>query len=201
MTSELVKTCQSLIGVETCMHLTCTNMPAEKVDTALRVRNTVIHWVPCPSPVLSRRPAGVDPLPYAVCTITNLECLQEAKLHGCRNILALRGDPPAGQDTWTAVEGGFSHGIDLIRHIRKHHGDYFEIAIAGFPQHVTLPPEEFTLELQWLKEKVEAGASVIFTQMFYDVKLFIDWVKAVRKAGIMVPIILASTPFRPGTAS
>jgi 5,10-methylenetetrahydrofolate reductase len=40
LTSELVKTCQSLIGVETCMHLTCTNMPAEKVDTALRVRKT-----------------------------------------------------------------------------------------------------------------------------------------------------------------
>jgi hypothetical protein len=65
MTSELVKTCQSLIGVETCMHLTCTNMPAEKVDNALRVRNTAILCdTSCPS--LSRRPAGVDPQPYTV---------------------------------------------------------------------------------------------------------------------------------------
>src|SRR5258706_12747632 len=59
MTSELVKTCQSLIGVETCMHLTCTNMPAEKVDIALRVSTTIIHCdTSCPSLFLSRRPQG-----------------------------------------------------------------------------------------------------------------------------------------------
>ena len=140
--------------------------------------------------------AGVDPGPCAVRYYHSRKYLQEAKLHGCRNILALRGDPPAGQDTWTAVDGGFTHGIDLIRHIRKHHGDYFEIAIAGFPQHATLPPEEFALELQWLKEKIQAGASLIFTQMFYDVQIFVDWVKAVRKAGITVPIVPGINPIQ-----
>jgi len=196
MTSELVKTCQSLIGVETCMHLTCTNMPAEKVDIALRVSKTVIHCdTSCPSLVPSRRSKVSTLNPVLLGTITNLQS-QEAKLQGCRNILALRGDPPAGQDTWTAVEGGFTHGIDLIRHIRKHHGDYFEIAIAGFPQHVTLPPQEFAQELQWLKEKIEAGASIIFTQMFYNVQIFIDWVTAVRKAGITVPIVPGINPIQ-----
>ncbi|EKM50042.1 uncharacterized protein PHACADRAFT_264540 [Phanerochaete carnosa HHB-10118-sp] len=156
LTSELVKTCQGLIGTETCMHLTCTNMPTEKIDVALR----------------------------------------EAKSHGCRNILALRGDPPMGKDEWEAVEGGFVHGIDLVQHIRKEYGDYFDIAVAGFPQHVTLPPEERDQEIQWLKEKVDAGADFIFTQMFYDVEIFIEWVKQVRAAGITIPIVPGIAPIQ-----
>ncbi|KZT69258.1 methylenetetrahydrofolate reduct [Daedalea quercina L-15889] len=156
LTSELVKTCQKLIGVETCMHLTCTNMPKEKVDIALK----------------------------------------EAKAHGCRNILALRGDPPMGKDEWEAVEGGFVHGIDLVRHIRANYGDYFDIAVAGFPQHVQLPPAELAAELAFLKEKVGAGAEFIFTQMFYDVEIFIAWVKAVRAAGITVPIVPGIAPIQ-----
>ncbi|KIM90496.1 hypothetical protein PILCRDRAFT_185319 [Piloderma croceum F 1598] len=156
LTSEMVKTCQSIIGIETCMHLTCTNMPKEKVDIALR----------------------------------------EAKQHGCRNILALRGDPPQGKDEWEAVEGGFIHGIDLVRHIRNNYGDYFDIAVAGFPQHQLLPPDEFQQELVWLKEKVDEGVSFIFTQMFYDVEVFISWVKAVRAAGITIPIVPGIAPIQ-----
>ncbi|KAI0923728.1 hypothetical protein AcW1_006609 [Taiwanofungus camphoratus] len=156
LTSELVKTCQKLIGIETCMHLTCTNMPKEKVDIALR----------------------------------------DAKQHGCKNILALRGDPPAGKEEWEAVEGGFIHGIDLVRHIRAQYGDYFDIAVAGFPQHVLLPPDEFALELNYLKEKIDAGSNFIFTQMFYEIEVFIDWVKAVRAAGITVPIVPGIAPIQ-----
>ncbi|GBE86652.1 methylenetetrahydrofolate reductase-domain-containing protein [Sparassis latifolia] len=154
LTSEMVKTCQSLIGIETCMHLTCTNMPKEKVDVALR----------------------------------------EAKQHGCRNVLALRGDPPMGKDEWEAVEGGFVHGVDLVRHIRNQYGDYFDIAVAGFPEFHTLPPDERDLEMQYLKAKIDAGANFIFTQMFYDVEIFLDWVKAVRAAGITVPIVPGIAP-------
>ncbi|OCH96255.1 methylenetetrahydrofolate reduct, partial [Obba rivulosa] len=156
LTCEMVKTCQSLIGIETCMHLTCTNMPEEKVDIALR----------------------------------------EAKQSGCRNVLALRGDPPMGKDEWEAVEGGFTHGIDLIRHIRKEYGDYFDIAVAGFPQHIELPPEECDLEMKYLKDKIDAGANFIFTQMFYDVDIFIKWVHAVRAAGITVPIVPGIAPIQ-----
>jgi methylenetetrahydrofolate reductase (NADPH) len=122
--------------------------------------------------------------------------LQDAKAHGCRNILALRGDPPLGKDEWEAVEGGFMHGVDLIRHIVKGYGDYFEIAIAGFPQHIDLPTEELAQEMQWLKDKVDAGATLIFTQMFYDVDKFIAWVKAVRAAGISIPIIPGINPIQ-----
>ncbi|KAF7356615.1 Methylenetetrahydrofolate reductase [Mycena venus] len=156
LTAEMVKTCQGLIGIETCMHLTCTNMPKSKVDIALR----------------------------------------EAKTSGCRNVLALRGDPPAGKEEWEAVEGGFVHGIDLVKHIRREYGDYFDIAVAGFPQNQLLPPEERDLEMKYLKEKIDAGVDFIFTQMFYDVDVFIAWVKSVRAAGITIPIVPGIAPIQ-----
>jgi methylenetetrahydrofolate reductase (NADPH) len=122
--------------------------------------------------------------------------LQDAMLSGCRNILALRGDPPAGKDDWEAVEGGFEHGVDLVRYIRKEYGDYFDIAVAGYPQTQTLPPEERAQELAYLKEKVDAGANFIFTQMFYDADMFIDWVHALRAAGITVPVVPGIMPIQ-----
>ncbi|KAI1796765.1 methylenetetrahydrofolate reduct [Ganoderma leucocontextum] len=155
LTSELVKTCQKLIGIETCMHLTCTGMPKAKVDTALR----------------------------------------EAKQQGCRNVLALRGDPPVGKE-WEAVEGGFSYGVDLVRYIRTEHGDYFDIAVAGYPQTQNLSPEEAAREMEYLKGKVDAGANFIFTQMFYDIEMFVAWVKAARAAGITVPIVPGIMPIQ-----
>jgi methylenetetrahydrofolate reductase (NADPH) len=121
---------------------------------------------------------------------------QEAKQHGCRNVLALRGDPPQGKEEWEAVEGGFVHGIDLVRHIRKDYGDYFDIAVAGFPQHMLLPPDELAFEMKCLKEKIDVGVDFIFTQMFYDVEVFISWVKAVRKAGITIPIVPGIAPIQ-----
>ncbi|KAG1907826.1 methylenetetrahydrofolate reductase-domain-containing protein [Suillus fuscotomentosus] len=156
LTAHMVKTCQGSVGVETCMHLTCTNMPKEKVDIAL----------------------------------------QEAKKAGCRNVLALRGDPPQGKDEWEAVEGGFIHGIDLVKHIHNEYGDYFDIAVAGFPQFQLLPPAERDLEMKYLKEKVDAGVNFIFTQMFYDVDVFIDWVNAIRAAGITIPIVPGIAPIQ-----
>lgn len=121
---------------------------------------------------------------------------QEAKISGCRNVLALRGDPPAGKEEWEAVEGGFIHGIDLVKHIRRDYGDYFDIAVAGFPQNQRLPKEERDLEMKYLKEKIDAGVDFIFTQMFYDVDMFIDWVKDVRAAGITIPIVPGIAPIQ-----
>lgn len=118
--------------------------------------------------------------------------LQTAKAHGCQNILALRGDPPAGSDTWTPVPTGFQNAVELVRYIRAEHGDAFCISVAGFPggHPETGDSEEGRRqEMQWLKEKVDAGADFIFTQMFYDVDLFLAWVRRVREAGITVPIV------------
>eukprot|EP00953_Heterococcus_sp_UTEX-ZZ885_P008681 5178-Heterococcus_DN1.PRE.1 len=60
--------------------------------------------------------------------------LAACKAHGIRNIVALRGDPPAGSDQWEASEGGFSCALDLVLYIRAQHGDYFGIAVAGYPE-------------------------------------------------------------------
>jgi methylenetetrahydrofolate reductase (NADPH) len=57
--------------------------------------------------------------------------LKEAKNAGIQNILALRGDPPRGQEQWTKVETGFSYALDLVRYIRQEYGDYFCIGVAG----------------------------------------------------------------------
>lgn len=101
-----------------------------------------------------------------------------------------------GKDDWEAVEGGFIHGIDLVRHIRTVYGDYFDIAIAGFPQNMLLPPDELALEMKHLKEKVDAGCNFIFTQMFYDVDIFIRWVHEVRRNGITIPIVPGIAPIQ-----
>ncbi|KAG0164993.1 hypothetical protein DFQ28_009392 [Apophysomyces sp. BC1034] len=152
-TLELCSTAQNVYGLETLMHLTCTNMEREKVDQALK----------------------------------------EAKEAGIQNILALRGDPPRGDEYWVPCDGGFSHAIDLVKYIREQYGDYFCIGVAGFPEgHMDAPnPGQ---DLKYLKEKVDAGADFIMTQLFYNVDTFYTWVKNCRDIGITVPIIPGIMP-------
>jgi 5,10-methylenetetrahydrofolate reductase len=57
--------------------------------------------------------------------------LQEAKKAGIQNILALRGDPPRGQDNWKAIDTGFAHAVDLVKYIREKYGDYFWLVWPG----------------------------------------------------------------------
>lgn len=156
LTTDFVKNAHQHFGLETCMHLTCTNMPREKIDNALK----------------------------------------EAYDFGCENILALRGDPPRGTTEWTATEDGFEHAIDLIRHIRSSYGDHFDIAVAGFPEGHPNSNLTRAQETIYLKEKIDTGANFIFTQMFYDVDLFLDWVREIREAGITVPVIPGIMPIQ-----
>jgi len=60
--------------------------------------------------------------------------LKACKAVGVRNIVALRGDAPRGQDKWVATEGGFSSALDLVKFMRKKHGDYFSISVACYPE-------------------------------------------------------------------
>lgn len=125
--------------------------------------------------------------------------LQQAKAAGCQNILALRGDPPSGSSTWKPTPGGFHHAVDLVNYIHKNYPGDFCVAVAGFPQnHPETPntPEDIHQEMLWLKEKVDAGAEFIFTQMFYDVDIFFKWVKSVREYGITVPIVPGIMPIQ-----
>lgn len=148
------------------------------------------------------------------------EALQTALQGGIRNIVALRGDPPAGEDEWTATEGGFTCALDLVKYIRKVFGDEFGIAVAGYPEghpnaitelrngeEITLSDaekkrcsvfdgityvcrdEDYIKEMDYLKEKVDAGADIIITQMFFDVEVFKTFVNSCREWGITCPII------------
>ncbi len=102
---------------------------------------------------------------------------------GIQNILALRGDPPRGQENWEKCETGFEYAVDLVKYIKQQYGDYFCISVAGYPEgHIDSPDKE--KDLQFLKEKVDAGADYIVTQLFYDTELFLNWVQKCRDIGL-----------------
>jgi methylenetetrahydrofolate reductase (NADPH) len=125
-----------------------------------------------------------------------------AKSAGVQNILALRGDPPKGKHSW--AEGDVSGGecdraIDLVKLIRKLHGNYFSVGVAGHPEgHPSSRKGEegMAAEMRHLKEKMDAGADFIITQFFYDVHVFLDYVKRCRRAGIEALIIPGIMPIQ-----
>jgi hypothetical protein len=134
-------------------------------------------------------------------TCTNLpkeqvyQALEKAKQLGIRNILALRGDPPKGSEAWEACENGFANAQELVAYIRRQYGDYFGVAVAGYPEgHVSA--KSIDDDIAFLKTKCDAGADFVITQLFYDVDLFIGWVKKCRAAGISVPIIPGIMPIQ-----
>jgi methylenetetrahydrofolate reductase len=154
----------------------------------------------------AQRFACVDVLLHLSCTGLTREQIAQvltvAKSSGIRNILALRGDPPQGKRTWKEgdVSGGECHrAIDLVKLIRKLHGDYFGIAVAGHPEgHPSsgMGEDGQLLELQHLKEKLDAGADFIITQFFFDMTVFLDFVHRCRTSGINCPIIPGIMPIQ-----
>ena len=126
------------------------------------------------------------------------QILHQAKASGIQNILALRGDPPKGKSSWGPgdVSGGdCDRAIDLVRLIRELHGDYFGIAVAGHPEgHPSSTSKEE--EMVHLKEKVDAGANFVITQFFYDVDIFLGYVRTCRQAGIDCPILPGIMPIQ-----
>jgi len=141
---------------------------------------------------------GVEVLMHLTCsglTVAELKkILNEARSAGIHNILALRGDPPKGAQFWEPVPDGLVHAIDLVRLIRQEHGDYFGIAVAGFPEGHPHTRHDSDSDIRYLKEKIDCGADFILSQFFYDTNVFIDFVKKCRSSGIKCPII-------PGTIS
>ncbi|KNA25662.1 hypothetical protein SOVF_004500 isoform A [Spinacia oleracea] len=122
VTMEIANRMQNSVCVEAMMHITCANMPVEKIDIAL---DTI-------------------------------------KSNGLQNVLALRGDPPPGEDQFVPVEGGFSCALDLVKHMRSKYGDYFGIAVSGYPEaHPSVfgpdgvaSPEAYASDLAYLKRKI-----------------------------------------------
>ena len=162
----------------------------------------------------TQRYLGVDVLMHLTLTgmtVTKLkDILAQAKDAGIRNILALRGDPPAGVLTWEPTKDGLNHAIDLVKLIRSEFGDFFCIACAGFPEghpvDVRASPEKpnssmmdgdsYTISLTHLKAKVDAGVDFILTQFFYDPKVFLKFLNDCREIGIKCPIIPGMLPIQ-----
>lgn len=101
--------------------------------------------------------------------------LSKCKEYGVRNILALRGDAPE-EDELAINDCGMNYAIDLINYIKETHGDYFCIGVAGYPEtHLeATSPED---DIQHLKTKIDAGAELVITQLFFDNQIFFDYVK------------------------
>ena len=110
---------------------------------------------------------------------------------GIENIFALRGDPPRGEGEFVRPEGGFGSAAELAAFISANYD--FAIGGACFPEvHPEAP--DLATDLAYLKTKVEAGAEFLVTQLFFDNRVYFDFVDAARAAGIEVPIIPGVIP-------
>ena len=118
--------------------------------------------------------------------------LDEAAAAGIQNIMALRGDAPQGQETFTAVDGGLRYANELVELIRNHSSD-FGIGVAGYPEkHLEAPSMD--VDLENLKRKVDAGADAIFTQLFFDNGNFFKFRSECEQMGITIPIVPGIMP-------
>jgi methylenetetrahydrofolate reductase (NADPH) len=114
---------------------------------------------------------------------------------GIENIMALRGDPPAGQERFEKTTGGFGFAADMVGFIRERHGQAICLGGAGNPEgHVEC--RDLDLDVAHLKAKVDAGLDFVVTQLFFDNRVYFDFVTRARAAGITVPIVPGLMPIR-----
>jgi methylenetetrahydrofolate reductase (NADPH) len=138
---------------------------------------------------------GLEAMAHFTCvgaTVPELHLtLSEMRSAGIDNVLALRGDPPAGEAVWSKTDGGLEYSRELVELIS---GDYpFAIGAACFPE-THIHAESPEADLEHLAEKVAAGADFLITQLFFDNDVYFDFVVRARAAGITVPIIPGIMP-------
>ncbi|CAO2647219.1 Nn.00g081410.m01.CDS01 [Neocucurbitaria sp. VM-36] len=164
---------------------------------------------------ICQRQLGLTTCLHLTCTNMNRalidDALEQAKVLGIRNILALRGDAPRseeyrdeGQSPEQDSNKDFTWAVDLVRYIRKQYGDYFCIGVAAYPEghsdesHPEHQDPQF--DLPYLVEKVKAGADFIMTQLFFDVEAYDKFEKILREhesgAFKTIPIIPGLMPIQ-----
>lgn len=120
-----------------------------------------------------------------------LDVVRQYKETGVRHLVALRGDPPEGEAAWAPHGNGFANALELVEGIRSV-GD-FDISVAAYPE--THPDAHSAKdELDYLKRKIDAGATRAITQFFFDNDAYLRFVDRARNAGITVPIVPGILP-------
>ncbi len=140
---------------------------------------------------------------FSVSTAAHLTCvgssveelrkwLKRAAALDIESIVALRGDPPKGETRFRPAEGGLAYASDLVALIRREF-PHFGVGVAGYPEtHQEAQSPE--ADLANLRRKVEAGADVVITQLFYDNRSFFDFRERYQRAGIRRPLVPGVLP-------
>ena len=134
---------------------------------------------------------GYAVMPHLTCVGHSREELKqtiaEFKSAGLKQIMALRGDPPKGETNFTPHPDGLSYANELVQLIREVYPEC-ELGVAGYPEkHPEAPSLE--IDLLNLKRKVDAGATFVTTQLFFDNAVYFEFVENCRRAGITVPVL------------
>ena len=178
------------------------------------VRNRISETTVCAA-IMSRY--NVETVPHIICAGTTAEEI-ESKLDnleflGISNIVALRGDSMTGEKRFSPTSGGYRYASELVEGIRRYQGSagykrkrdlstslemtkddrFFCIGVGGYPEK-HFEAANIETDIMNLKKKVDAGADYIITQMFFDNKVYYDFVERCREAGITVPIIPGLKP-------
>ena len=172
------------------------------------VRNRISETTVCAA-IMSRY--DIEVVPHLICggnTVEEIESrLDNLAFLGINNIVALRGDSMTGEKRFAPTPGGYRYASELVEGIRKYQGSanyrrsrgletddrYFCIGVGGYPEK-HFEAANIETDIMNLKRKVDAGADYIITQMFFDNKVYYDFVERCRKAGITVPIIPGLKP-------
>ncbi len=145
------------------------------------------HWI--------KRDLGIEAMAHLSCVGSTREDLQETldgmERAGIENVLALRGDPPRGETEWRPHPGGLTYSTELASLIGENYP--FSVGAACFPE-VHPQARDLASDLHFLKQKVDAGASFLITQLFFDNELYFRFVEEARAIGIDVPILPGIMP-------
>jgi len=153
---------------------------------------------------------GVDAIPHLICGGFSVEETENALIDlnflGIHNVLALRGDARQFESKFVPEVGGHKYAKDLVKQIDSmNKGIYLDtniengantdfcIGVAGYPEkHFEAP--NLQMDIEYTRQKVEAGGEYIVTQMFFDNAHYFKYVEECRKAGIDVPIVPGLKP-------
>ena len=142
-----------------------------------------------------KRETDLEVMAHLTCVAQTREevhgVLERLDAAGVENVIALRGDPPRGQENFVPTDGGFDHATELLEHISANFN--FGLAAACYPEGHTESPDLDT-DIHYARQKVDKGADFLITQLFYDNRHFFNLLERAEGAGVNVPIIPGVLP-------